>query len=104
MYLPEKYYSQTIAFQESRWFHVVLNYLGEDGDMEGFNVYHSKKLVGPRTSEYTKQSSPGNSRVVLGRQFTDDDHYYTSVQVDELMFFNRNLLASDIEAFYNLYQ
>ena len=42
--------------------------------------------------------------MVLGRQFTDDDNYYTSVQVDELMFFNRNLSASDIEAFYHLYQ
>ena len=104
MYLPEKYYSQTIAFQESRWFHVVLNYLGEDVDMGGFNVYHNKKLVRPRTTEYSKGSSPGNSRVVLGRQFTDGDNYYTSAQVDELMFFNRNLSASDIEAFYNLYQ
>ena len=104
MYLPETYYSQTISFQRNRWFHVVLNYLGEDVDMGGFNVYHNNKLVGPRTNNYTKESSPGNSQVVLGRQFTDDDNSYTSAQVDDLMFFNRNLSASDIEAFYNLYQ
>ena len=104
MHLPETYYSQTIAFQQNRWFHAVLNYLGKDVDMGGFNVYHNNKLVGPRTNYYPKESSSGNSQVVLGRQFTDDDNSYTSVQVDELMFFNRNLSASDIEAFYNLYQ
>ena len=86
------------------WVHVVFNYLGEDADVGGINVYNDNALVGSKGTGVSQESTAGTGDVVLGRRFTDDDNYYTSAQVDELMFFNRNLSASDVEAFYNFYQ
>ena len=72
--------------------------------MGGISVYNDNAFVGSQPVGVSLESSPGTSDVVLGRRYTDEDNYYTSVQVDELMFFSGNLSASDIEAFYNQYQ
>ena len=98
------YYSLTLNFEDSKWVQVVLNYLGQDVDLGGINVYNDKEFIGSKTNGIAQESSSGTSDVVLGRRFTDDDGSYTSAQVDELMFFNRNLSESDIEAYYNFHQ
>ena len=94
----------TVNFQTDKWIHVVFNYLGEDEDVGGINVYNDNALVGSKENGISQESTAGTVDVVLERRFTNDDNYYTSVQIDELMLFNRNLSASEVEAFYNLYQ
>ena len=45
-------------------------------------------------NETRKRSSisiSNNGTIVIGRLFTDFDEYYASVQVDELLFYNRTL-------------
>ena len=52
-------------------------------------------------SDTTKSpgSSPaGDGRIVVGRWFTDQDKWYTSIQIDELIFFNRFLSSDEIAA------
>ena len=83
---------------------MVLNYLGPEPEVGGISVYNDNAFVGSQPDGISLESSPGTSDVVLGQRYTDEDNYYTSLQVDELMFFKRNLSASDIKAFYNLYQ
>lgn len=104
LYLPEIHYSLTANFQSDKWIYEVLNYLGPEPEVGGISVYNDNAFVGSQPDSISLESSPGTSDVVLGRRYTDEDNYYTSLQVDELMFFNRNLSASDIKAFYNLYQ
>ena len=48
----------------------------------------------------------GDGRVVVGRSFTNEDHYYGSIQVDELLLFNQALSPEEIRilsgAIYNV--
>ena len=42
-----------------------------------------------------------SGRIVVGRYLTASDGLYSSVQVDELSFFNHELSLSEIESLYN---
>ena len=42
-------------------------------------------------------SPTGNGRIVLGKGYTDRDDNYSSVQVDELIFFNSLLKPEEID-------
>ena len=55
------------------------------------------------TTKYTwLQTQPaGDGRIVVGRIYTDKDERYTSLQLDELIFFNKALSTTDITAMYN---
>ena len=43
-----------------------------------------------------------NGRVVLGRVYIDHSIYYSSIEVDQLAFFNRALSNDEITALYNM--
>ena len=45
--------------------------------------------------------SPGYGRIVVGRQYTNRDERYASVQVDELIYFNAALTSDDVQSIYN---
>ena len=45
--------------------------------------------------------SAGNGTIVLGRRYTGRNQDYASVEVDELIFFNKTLKVSEIKALYN---
>ena len=52
-------------------------------------------------NDTTKAGGPysaGDGRIVVGRIFTDHDYYYTSLEVDELIFFNSALVLDEIVA------
>ena len=42
----------------------------------------------------------GDGRIVVGRRFTNDDNHYTTVMVDELLFFNQTLSNDTIDFLY----
>ena len=42
------------------------------------------------------EHSPGDGRIVIGRRFTGSDREYISVQVDELLLFNKTLSEEEI--------
>ena len=65
----------------------MLNYIGPD-DGQGIRVY-GMEVVNDATGDATR--SAGDGRIVVGRYFTDDDRYYMSMQIDELIFFNKSL-------------
>ena len=73
------------------WAHIVGNYDGESVKMfmDGAEV----------ASSTTKGGGPyvaGDGRIVVGREYTDKDWNYASVEVDELTFFNRSLSSDEI--------
>ena len=98
MDLPDDVFLSTIE-PPSGWIHIVLNYNGlEDSDYLRIQVYQDGVLAGyyiPVTKS-GKISVQSDGRVVIGRDFTDKDEAYGSVQVDELFFFNVALSDSDI--------
>ena len=40
--------------------------------------------------------SAGNGRIVVGKYYTNDDKWFASVQVDDLIFFNQSLTLQEI--------
>ena len=52
-------------------------------------------------TKYGGSYSAGDSRIVVGRLFTDRDQDYASVQVDELIYFNASLSSDHVQSIYN---
>ena len=51
--------------------------------------------------DHTRSYLLGDGRIVVGRLHTDQDHFYSSAQVDELIFFNAALTDIDVQLIYN---
>ena len=79
------------------WTHIVFNYIGDD-DGQGIRVY-GMEVVSDATRDVAR--SAGDGRIVVGRRWTDQDTYYASMEIDELIFFNKALSTTDIELLYN---
>ena len=82
------------------WAHVVLNYFGPNA---GIKVYYNGTEVGSDTPSSTSAypRSTGEGRIVLGRIKPDGDYWYTSLELDELSYFNKALNTTEIAAMYN---
>ena len=48
------------------------------------------------TSKRSSTSVSNNGTIVIGRLFTDLNEFYGSVQMDELLFYNRTLTEPEI--------
>ena len=86
---------QVSVGKSPEWVHGVLNFLGPN-DEEGIRIYQNGKHVGNHTSMAQSSNTEPNGRIGIGRSFTEVGDFYGSVQVDELLFFNRNLTEAEI--------
>ena len=86
--------------QPTGWTHVVLHYVGPNNG-QGISVYFNGVEVVSDTSRYAFPNSAGDGRLVLGRESTDIDNNYGSVDVDELFFFNQTLSDQNIQDMSN---
>ena len=77
------------------WTHIILNYFNSS-DGEGIRIYYNGSEVASDTSKADGLQSPGYGRIVVGRKYTDSDQDYFSVQIDELIFFNKSLTLEEI--------
>ena len=70
---------------------------------KGITVFYDGKEVASSTMEDARFGIPpaGDGRIVVGRYYTDTDERYSSVQVDELLFFNQALSPADVIALNN---
>ena len=75
----------------------MLNYIGPN-DGEGIRVYINGTQEDSDTAKNNNPKSAGDGRVVVGRWNTDRDDHNSSVQIDELIFFNRYLSPAEIAA------
>ena len=78
----------------------VLNYIGSN-DGGGIRVYYDGLEVANDTMKSAWSFSAGDGRVVVGKIYTNRDEGYTSMQIDELIFFNKPLSTTDIKLLYN---
>ena len=81
------------------WTHIVMNYIGPNSS-EGIRIYYDGEEVARETRKSSGSNSPGDSRIVVGRLYTNLNNQYARVRVDELFFFNQVLTYSDIEVLY----
>ena len=82
------------------WTHLVLNYIGPN-DGQGIKVYYDGAEVENDTIKCGGSRSAGDGRIVVGRIYTNSDEDYTSMQIDELIFFNKALSTTDIKLLYS---
>ena len=85
----------------SEWTNIVGNYLGLD---EGIMVYYNGTQLDGDIAKSTYAFNPlyaGDGRIVVGQHYTDFNNAYTTVQVDELLFFNSSLTTYQIMSLYN---
>ena len=84
-----------ITNPQPHWFHILFNFVGPNTG-QGFTVYHDGELVANiiRTRPITATSV--DRRIVIGRWATDRDEFYSSLEMDELVFFNKALTDAEI--------
>ena len=77
------------------WTHMVLNYDIYTG--KGFDIYYNGTFIGGDNAPYTGSFSVGDGHTVIGRRrLVTFDTDYASVQMDELVFFNKKLTDDQI--------
>ena len=81
------------------WTHVVLNYLGPNTG-EGVRLFYDAIEVKGHSVFIFYLNPPDHNRIVVGRMYTDENERYTSIQIDELRFFNQNLTLEEIGLLY----
>ena len=91
---------QAYPYRPSGWTHFVPNYVGPNNG-DGIRIFYDGVEVGSDTTKGTNSFPTGDGRIAVGRRFTNEDRNYPSVQVDDLVFFNRNLSLADIQAIFN---
>ena len=57
--------------------------------------------MGSDTDKSPGSNSAGDGRIVVGRRWVNLDQEYASVQIDELIYFNRALTNDELESIYN---
>ena len=82
------------------WTHIVLNYLGPN-EGEGIRIYYDGEEVGTEPTKTSPILTTGIGRIVLGRYYPDEEGHYSSIQVDELLFFNTELTNAEIGLIFN---
>ena len=62
-----------------------------------FRTYVNGELVLNDRKRYYQETTPGDGKLVIGRAYSAVDNYYTSMDVDQVMFFNNALSFINIK-------
>ena len=86
------------------WSHVLLNYNGP-GNGQGIQVYNNGVTSEGHGNQFVDSSfaPSGSGQTVIGRYFSDREERYTSLEIDELAYFNMNLNTDQIGQLDGMY-
>ena len=88
--------------QISGWFHTVYNFIGPS-EGQGIELFIDGSLVANDSTRRAASVGDGDGTVVVGRVYTDNDKWYGSFNMDELVFFDRTLSAEEARLLYEMY-
>ena len=87
------YHAAPVDKSKEEWTHVVLNYNSGQNILQifqdGLEPVNDNAII-------IEKHTPGDGRIVIGRRFTGSESEYTSVQVNELLLFNKTLIVEEI--------
>ena len=92
-------YFQAAHTRPTGWTHIVLNYIGPSDD-EGIRIYYDGAEVANDMTKSVARFNPADGGILVAKR-GDGDSGYTSLELDELIFFNKTLRTADITAMYN---
>ena len=98
--LSNIYMYQVTSKVDNQWVQLVLNFMGPE---EGFQVFKDGTISPGQQTKKSFSRLIGDGRLVLGKRFTHRDQYYSSIDVDELVFFNRKFTEQEVTKLYNNY-
>ena len=81
--------------QPTAWFHLGLVYHGSE-DGQGFTVYYDGRLLQSVTQKIPNTFDRGRGKLVVGRILIDKDNRYASIEVDDIILWNRQLNVQEI--------
>ena len=83
------------------WIHLVLNYRKSSrSPLARLSAYINTQEVLKDSTKVPKDTASGDGRIVLGRAFSEIDDFYTSMAVDEVVFYNEWLDPSEIDELF----
>ena len=101
VHVPDGYF-EFFAPSTSNWVHAVMNFIGPN-EGQGIRIYNDGKLIGNDTTKDNATHSPSNGGIQIGRVdllFVNNPSttypFYASVEVDELLIYNRTLTEPEI--------
>ena len=100
-YVSDGYFIKSGIRPSNGWFHVVINYFGAN-IRQGFKTYFNGNLNVTSTTKFPHTITPSNGKIVIGRAYTEIDNVYTSMEVDELLFFNHTLTTQEVNSLHDI--
>ena len=97
MRVSDGYFHYAPSEPPSGWYHMVLVFHGPS-EGQGISVYHDGVLVKNDPTKIVTNYSENSGIVIIGKLQTDSNEDFGSIMVDELMFWDRQLLAEEITA------
>ena len=85
-----------VSFTLNQWFHAVVIY---QGPQDVFTVYHDTTQVGTSTN-YGRGASKGTGQMLIGAMAIEGAPKYSSVAVDEVKMWNRQISEDEINNMY----
>ena len=88
----------------NEWHHFASSFTRlSDGEI--FNTYCDGTICDDDDDDWSHDvtTGPGNGLVVIGKSYTNVAVGFASVELDELLFFNRALEENEVEALYQQY-
>ena len=67
-------------------------------DGQGMSIYHDGSLFRHDSSKMSRNLTESSGNVIIGKRFMDQEGDYGSVMVEELTFWDRELLLEEIQA------
>ena len=82
------------------WFHIVLNYSTSQDRSPRLRAYVNAQERLKDSTPYRQDSESGDGRIVLGRAYSEVNDFYTSMEVDEVVFYNEWLDVNEINELF----
>ena len=76
------------------WTHLTLVY--KNNEPYSIALYINGDLIATDRTQVAQDTIPADGRIVLGRAYSDMNAFYTSIDIDELGFYNRPLSSDDV--------
>ena len=104
LFLEDKVQSErgTTDISYNQWHHLVGSFANLEGE-ERIKLYLDGELYDTIDETDIRSSSTGSRRVLIGRAYINADNAYTSLEMDELLFYNRALEELEVQALYQHY-
>ena len=84
---------------DGQWIHLVLNFMGRN---DGFQAFKDGALVPGQVTTDSFHRSPGDGRLAFGRRYPNTDDFYSSVDLNEMVFINRKLTEPEWRQFITI--